>query len=185
MHDIDGREFEYSNEFGGQGEQFEYEAEWSPEAGINESEELELATELLGVTTEVELDRFLGNLVGRVGRAVRSFANSSVGQALGGVLKGVAKKALPLAGGAVGAYFGGPLGAKIGTGLANAAGNALGLEGELAHEDRELAGAKQFVRLAAQSAASAAAAPPGSDPRTVAQQAAVNAARVLAPGLLC
>jgi len=181
MHDIDQTRMEYENE------QFEFaENEWSPETGgaFSEAEEMELAGELLSVSNEGELDRFLGDLVSRATKAVGSFARSPIGQAVGGVLKGVAKKALPMAGTAIGTYFGGPLGAKIGSGLANAASNALGLEGEMAGEDREFEGAKQFVRLAAQTAAQAAAAPPHADPRTVAQQAAVAAARQLAPGLL-
>jgi hypothetical protein len=187
MHNIDRTHGEYSNEFSGfQGEQFESEAEWSSEGGgaLNEAEQMELATELLSVSNEAELDRFLGDLVSRATQAVGSFVRSPVGQAVGGVLKGVAKKALPMAGAAVGGYLGGPLGARIGTGLANAAGNALGLEAEMTGEDREYEGAKQFVRLAAQTAAQAAAAPPGADPRAVAQQAAMAAARQLAPGLL-
>jgi hypothetical protein len=181
MHDIDRTQMEYSNE------QFEFgENEWSPEAGgtFNEAEEMELATELLAVSNEGELDRFLGDLVSRATKAVGSFVRSPIGQAVGGVLKGVAKKALPLAGGAIGGYFGGPLGAKIGSGLANAAGSALGLEGEMANEDREFEGAKQFVRIAAQTAAKAASAPPNADPRAVAQQAATAAAMQHAPGLL-
>ncbi|WP_377155424.1 hypothetical protein ACFJIX_25560 [Roseateles sp. UC29_93] len=180
MHDIDRTQMEYENE------QFEFgENEWSTESGaFNEAEELELAGELLSVANEGELDRFLGDLVSRATKAVGSFARSPIGQAVGGVLKGVAKKALPMAGTAIGTYFGGPLGAKIGSGLANAASNALGLEAEMAGEDREFEGAKQFVRLAAQTAAQAASAPPNADPRAVAQQAAVAAAKQHAPGLL-
>ena len=181
MHDIDRTQMEFSNE------QFEFgENEWSPEAGgsFNEAEEMELATELLAVSNEGELDRFLGDLVSRATKAVGSFVRSPIGQAVGGVLKGVAKKALPLAGGAIGGYFGGPLGAKIGSGLANAAGSALGLEGEMANEDREFEGAKQFVRIAAQTAANAASAPASADPRAVAQRAATAAAMQHAPGLL-
>ncbi|MFL5280976.1 MAG: hypothetical protein ACJ8AW_08230 [Rhodopila sp.] len=188
MHDIDRTQMEYSNEYSGfQGEQFEFgESEWSPEAGgiFSEAEEVQLASELLSVSNEAELDRFLGDLVSKATKAVGSFVRSPIGQAVGGVLKGVAKKALPLAGAAVGTYFGGPLGAKIGSGLANAAGNALGLEGEMVGEDHEFEGAKQFVRLAGQTAAAAAAAPPGANPRVVAQQAAVEAAKQYAPGLL-
>lgn len=181
MHDIDRTQMEYENE------QFESgENEWSTESGgaFSEAEEMELAGELLSVANEGELDRFLGDLVSRATKAVGSFARSSVGQAVGGVLKGVAKKALPMAGTAIGTYFGGPLGARIGSGLANAASNALGLEAEMAGEDREFEGAKQFVRLAAQTAAQAASAPPNADPRAVAQQAAVAAAKQHAPGLL-
>lgn len=181
MHDIDRTQMEYENE------QFEFgENEWSPQTGgaISLHEEMELATELLSVNSEQELDRFLGDLVSRATAAVGSFARSPIGQAVGGVLKGVAKKALPMAGTALGTYLGGPLGAKIGSGLANAASNALGLENEMAGEDREFEGAKQFVRLAAQTATQAAAAPPNADPHTVAQQAAVAAAQQHAPGLL-
>lgn len=188
MHDLDRTQMEFTPEFSGyQSEEFEFgEAEWSPEAGsLTEAEEMELAGELLGVASEAELDRFLGNLLSKATKAVGSFVRSPVGQAVGGVLKGVAKKALPLAGGAIGSYFGGPLGAKIGSGLANAAGSALGLEAEaLAPEDREFEGAKQFVRLAANTAAKAATAPPTADPRAIAQSAAVAAARQLAPGLV-
>jgi hypothetical protein len=181
MHDIDRTQPEYSNE------SFEFgENEWSPETGgtFNENEEMELATELLSVSNEAELDRFLGDLVSKATRAVGSFIRSPAGQAVGGVLKGVAKKALPMAGTAIGGYFGGPLGAKIGAGIANAASNALGLEAEMEAEDREFEGAKQFVRIAGQTAAKVAAAPPGSDPRAMAQQAAMVAAMQHAPGLL-
>src|SRR5690606_14676504 len=78
-----------------------------------------------------------------------------------------------------------PLGAKIGSGLAKAAGGALGLEAEtMEQEELEFEGAKQYVRLAAETVKKAASAPAGADPRTVAQNAAVAAAKKLAPGLL-
>jgi hypothetical protein len=197
MHDIDRTQMEYTSELPGfQSEQFEYgelgeygETEWSGEtvgeAALGEALEVELASELLGVTNEAELDRFLGSLIKKVGSVAGKVIRSPIGQAVGGVLKGVAKKALPLAGGALGAYFGGPLGAKIGSGLASAAGSALGLEAEaLEQEDREFEGAKQFVRMAADTVNKAASAPPSVDPRAVAQSAAIAAARRLAPGLL-
>jgi hypothetical protein len=165
-------------------EQFAWgETEWGGEAEsvLSEADEMALAAELLDVTNEEELDRFLGRVIKSVGK----FVKSPVGKAIGGVLKGVAKKALPLAGGALGAYFGGPLGAKIGSGLAQAAGGALGLELEaLSQEDREFEGAKQFVRFAADTVNNAALAPPTVDPRTAAQSAAVAAAQKYAPNLL-
>lgn len=189
MHDIDRTQMEYTAELPGfEAEQFEFgEGEWSPEGGavLSEADEYELASELLGVASEEELDQFLGNLIKKVGRGAGKLIRSPIGQAVGGVLKGVAKKALPLAGGALGGYIGGPLGAKIGSGLASAAGSALGLEGEaLAQEDQEFEGAKQFVRLAADTVSKAAAASPAADPRAVAQSAAISAAKQLAPGLL-
>jgi hypothetical protein len=169
-------------------EQFEWgETEWGGEAEsvLSEADEMALAAELLDVTNEEELDRFLGGLIRRVGGAVGKVVKSPVGQAIGGVLKGVAKKALPIAGGALGAYFGGPLGAKIGSGLAQAAGGALGLELEaLSQEDREFEGAKQFVRFAADTVNNATSAPPSVDPRNAAQSAALAAAQKYAPNLL-
>lgn len=191
MHDIDRTQMEYSPELSSfEAENYEFgEQEWSGETYgetvLTEAEETELASELLEVTNEAELDRFLGNLLGRAARAVGSAVRSPIGQAVGGVLKGVAKKALPLAGGALGAYVGGPLGAKIGSGLASAAGDALGLEAEsLEQEDREFEGAKQFVRLGADTVKQAAAAPAAADPRAAAQNAAIAAATKHAPGLL-
>lgn len=197
MHDIDRTQMEYSYEQPGfDSEEFEAEgfgeygeAEWSGETFgenvLSEADEIELAGELLAVTNEAELDQFLGSFIKRAGRVAGKLIRSPVGQAVGGVLKGVAKKALPLAGGAIGGYFGGPLGAKIGSGLASAAGGALGLEAEaLDQEDLEFEGARQFVRVAADTVRRAAVAPAGADPRAVAQAAAVAAARRLAPGLV-
>ena len=152
---------------------------------LSESDEMDLASELLNVTTEAELDQFLGSLVSKAASAIGSAIRSPIGQAVGGVLKSAAKKALPLAGGALGGYIGGPLGAKIGSGLASAAGSALGLEAEsLNQEDREFEGAKQFVRFAANTVKNAAAAPPTANPAAIAQAAATNAAKQLLPGLI-
>jgi len=191
MHDIDRTQMEYTSELPGfQSEQFEYgEQEWAAqtygETVLTEADEVQLASELLEVTNEAELDRFLGDFIRKVGSVAGDVIRSPIGQAVGGVLKGVAKKALPLAGGAIGGYFGGPLGAKIGSGLASAAGSALGLEAEaLEQEDREFEGAKQFVRVAADTVRKAAAAPPSADPRAVAQAAAIAAAKKFAPGLV-
>ena len=152
---------------------------------LSEADEIQLAGELLEVTNEAELDRFLGDFIKKVGSVAGQVIRSPVGQAVGGVLKGVAKKALPMAGGAIGGYFGGPLGAKIGSGLASAAGSALGLESEqLEQEDREFEGAKQFVSVAADTVKAAASAPPGSDPRRSGPGGGRAAARKFAPALL-
>jgi hypothetical protein len=194
MHDIDRTQMEYSSELSGfESGEFAYEGEgegegeWATEGGsvLGEADEYELAMELVGVASEEELDQFLGSLIKKVAKGAGKVLRSPIGQAIGGVLKGVAKKALPLAGGALGGMVGGPLGAKIGSGLASAAGSAIGLEGEsLTQEDEQFEGAKQFVRLAADTVNKAAKAPASADPRTVAQSAAVSAARQLAPGLL-
>ncbi len=173
----------FSNEFAQEGEAWAGEGEtfevFQGEGIFNEAQEAELAAELLEITNEGELDQFLGKLVRKVGQ----FAKSPMGKALGGVLKGLAKKALPLAGTALGGMVGGPLGAKIGQGLASAAGNAIGLEGEFSQEDREFAGARQFVRIADQTARQMAMGTRG-DPRTAAQRAMMRSVRMSAPGLL-
>src|ERR1700752_3531270 len=150
MHDIDRTQLELNPEteyF--EYEQYETEGEYSGEV-LGEGELLELSAELLEVRDEQELDRFLGNLIRRVGSTIGKVVRSPIGQAVGGMLKGVVKKALPLAGGALGTFVGGPIGAQLVSNLASMAGSALGLEAEMMNqEDREFEGAKQFVRLAA------------------------------------
>jgi hypothetical protein len=191
MHHIDHTQTEYGSEMSGhEAEQFELaEGEWATEAEstLSEADEHELAAELLGVASEEELDQFLGGLIKRVAKRGRRLVRSSAGRAIGGVLKGVAKRAVPLAGGALGAIVAGPLGAQIGSGLAAAAVEEPAGNGDpsaQAQEDQEFDGAKQFVRLAANTVNRVVAAPAAADPRVVAQAAAIGAARALAPGLL-
>lgn len=160
---------------------YELEMQESP---LHEAMEMELAAELLEVTNEAELDRFLGNLIKRVGRTVGRVVRSPIGRALGGVLKPLAKAALPIAGRAVGTFFGGPVGGMIGGKLADTAGRLFGLELEgLSAEDREFEVARRYVRLAATAANNATTAPPNVDPQSVARGAVAAAARVVAPGL--
>ena len=189
MHDIDRTQLQYGPGASGAHSEFEFgEMEYGEMEGegvLGEAMEMQLASELLEVTNEAELEQFLGDLISKVGNIAGKVIHSPIGKAVGGVLKGVAKKALPIAGGALGGFFGGPLGAQIGSGLANAAGSALGLEAEsLEAEDREFEGARQFVRVAADTVNAAANAPPGADPRAVAQSAAIAAASKHAPGLV-
>ncbi|MBX3304985.1 MAG: hypothetical protein KF751_02920 [Nitrospira sp.] len=197
MHNIDRTQMEYNHETGFEtnheqfegeqfeGEQFEYgeTSEWGEV--FSEAELMEIASELLEVRDEAELDRFLGSLIKKAGSALGKIVKSPVGQAIGGILKGAAKRALPIAGAALGGWVGGPIGAKIGSGLANVAGKALGLELEaLSAEDREFEGAKQFVRFAGEAVRNAAMAPPAANLQAVANAAAAAAARKFAPGLL-
>lgn len=159
------------------------EGDW--ELPLEESEEMELASDLLEVTDDAELDQFLGKLFKKASRGVGRFMRSSAGRRLGGMLKGVAKKALPIAGGALGGFFGGPLGAKIGSQLASAGGRMFGLELEgLSPEDQEFEIARRFVRLASSAAQQAASAPPSASPVNVAKKALIQAAKRHAPGIL-
>jgi hypothetical protein len=185
MRAFDHTSMEYSPEMGAfEAEQFEWggEAEWGGETEVfNEMELMGLAHELLSVTNEAELDRFLGDVIQRAGQALGGVVRSPIRQAVGGFLKGAAKRALPLAGGAVG----GPLGAKIGSGLASAAGSTLGLEAEaFSGEDREVEGAKNFARLAGDTVKGAVTAEPSAPAATVVRAAVTTAAQKHAPGLL-
>ena len=163
------------------------ETEWGPGAGtvFSEVDEMELAAQLLGVHDEQELDRFLGDLIGKAGQAVGAFVRSPTGQALGGIIKSAARQALPAAGRAIGGYVGGERGAQLGAQTAAAAGRIFGLELEgLSPEDKEFEIAKSFVRFAGDAVTHAAAGPPSAPPQAVAQSAAIQAAQRHAPGLL-
>jgi len=163
----------------------EHEHEQEAESPLNETQEMELASELLEVGNEAELEYFFGRLIGAATRGIRNFARSSAGRAIGGALKGVARRALPIAGRALGGMVGGPIGSSIGGALGNAASSLFELELEgLSHEDREFEVARQVVRLGAAAAARAARAPRGTPPVQAARRAFSSAARVYAPGLL-
>lgn len=196
MHDIDRVRLETHSESemfeSGplEAEYFEFgeaEAHWQGQSGevFGETEEMELASEMLGITSEAELDRFVGGLLNRAGQAVGQFVSSPTAQALGGILKGAARQALPTIGSAIGGYFGGSTGAQIGGQAASAAGRLFGLELEgLSQEDQEFEVARRYVRFAGEAVKNAALAPTSQDPRMVANAAAVTAAQRLAPGLL-
>lgn len=185
---------EYLGELNGesyetQGESYELNGEsYELNGELNETQEMELAHELLEVTNEQELNMFLGKLVRSAGRAVRSFANSSIGKGIGSALKSVAKTALPLAGKALGSFVGGPIGGMIGGKLGSAASNLFELELEgLSPEDQEFETARAFVRFAnsaARRGASIQRQRPGIQPRVAVRTALGQAARQHAPGLL-
>ncbi|MEE9337470.1 MAG: hypothetical protein V3U87_05270 [Methylococcaceae bacterium] len=172
-------EFEYEEEDEGEYEFDGYETVFS------EEEEMDLASELLAVTDEAELDQFLGKLIKRGYRKAKKFAKSSTGRALRKVLRKVAKKALPIAGRAAGTFFGGPAGGAIGGKLASSAGKIFGLELEgLSPEDQEFEVAKRVVRLAGSAAKKAAKLPAQTSPNMAAKIAVTTAAKKHAPGLL-
>jgi hypothetical protein len=179
-------EFAFQSESEMEGEAYEQEGP------LGEAEAMELASELLEVQSEQELEQFLGALIDKVGsvassaaQAVGNFARSPTGQALVGVLKDAAKTALPAIGTAIGTSFGGPLGAKLGGMAGQGLGSALGLELEgLSNEDQHFEVAQQFVRLAGSAAQNAAAARPTGSPQQSAKTAFIEAAKEYAPGLI-
>jgi hypothetical protein len=175
--------YEFNQEFMGQtnGESYEQDGE------LDETQELELAHELLSVSNEEELNMFLGSLVKRVGRAASGFARSSIGKGLIGALKGVAKTALPIAGRALGTFVGGPIGGAIGGKLGGMASNLFELELEgLSPEDQEYEVARAYVRFANAAVNNAASMQQGggTNPQAVLKKALTDAAQQHAPGLL-
>jgi hypothetical protein len=192
MHDIDRVRLETQGELLESGpfeaEEFEYAETGIPfqaETGevFGETEQMELASEMLEIASEAELDRFLGNLISRAGQAVGKFVSSPQGKALGGVLKGAARQVLPAIGSAVGGYFGGATGAQLGGQAASAAGKIFGLELEgLSAEDREFELARRYVSFAGEAVKNLALAPPSLNPRAAVNAAAL-AAQTHAPGL--
>lgn len=180
MHDLDQTRLEADTEAF-----FEAEASQDEEffevANLDEVEESELATQLLGVSTEDELDEFIGRFVKKAG----SFMRTPAGRMLTGYLKKAARRALPVLGGAVGTYFGGPAGTALGASLAGKAGQMFGLEVEgLSGEDQALEVAKSVVRLANAAAQRLAANPlVQTNPAAAARKAIIDAASIHAPGL--
>lgn len=152
--------------------------------GDRVAREIAMASELLEVQTEAELEQFLGGLVRKAAGAVGDVAGSGAGRALRGVLKRAAGRALPAVGHAVGRRWGSSardLGERVG----RSAGSLLGLELEgLSREDREFEVARAFVRFADAAAREVAAAPSFLPAADVAKSAVTSAAQQHLPGLL-
>jgi len=176
------KEYEYNNEYSNE---TSYEGEIGHNEGtFNEVTEMELASELLSVQSEAELDQFLGKLFKKAAGAVGKFAKSGLGKSLGGMLKGIAKKALPIAGGALGTFLLPGVGTAIGGALGGAAGNLFELELEgLSPEDREFEVARAYVRFAG-NAARRASRMNNMGGKDAARTAIMHSARRYAPGLL-
>jgi uncharacterized protein (DUF697 family) len=156
------------------------------ESPLSGSQEIELASELLEIGSEQELEQFLGNLVKGISRAVGGVIKSPVGRALGGVLKSVAKKALPVVGGALGSMVAPGIGTALGSKLGSMASGLFEVEFEaLPAEAAEFEVARRYVNLAASAARRAALAQPrpGVNPQRVARAAVAAAARTYAPGV--
>lgn len=178
MSDDTEFEFEFENEM-------ELEAFGDDESPFDEGEVMEMASEMLEVSSEEEMEEFIGKLFKKVARKAKKFMRSSVGRKLGGMLKGVAKKVIPLAGRAVGTYFGGPAGGAMGSRFGNMATKIFGLELEgLAPEDMEYEAARKFVKLAGAAAHKAVRASASASPSVTARKALVSAAKLHAPGLV-
>lgn len=179
---------EESEVLGGDGFEAEaaiYQEEQSDEALIES-----LATELLAVTTDQELDYFLGGLFKKVKAAVKSPAGQALFRIVRPLASTVVRKLIPMAATAVGSAVGGPLGTAAG-GLAgmglNAIAGKLGLEVEgLSEEDQTFEIAKGFSRFLHGAVTNLASVAPQAarNPVKYARDAAITAARQTAPGLV-
>ena len=153
------------------------------ESPLDEVEEMELAAELLTVSSEEEMDQFLGKLFKGAWRGLKKVGRfvGKVARPLGGILKGIAKKALPFVGGALGSFIPIPgVGTALGTALGGAASKLLEVDLEgMSPEDQEFELARRFVRLASSAAAQAANAPDGINPNSAAVAAVRGAASQL------
>jgi hypothetical protein len=194
MHDIDRTLTEFEPEIDAlEAEAFEFPEEveisgdTAMEGPFDEAEEMELAAELLTVSSEAELDQFLGKLLKGAWRGIKKVGSvvGKVARPLGGILKGVAKTALPFVGGALGSFIPIPgVGTAVGTALGSAVSKALEAELEgMSPEDQEFEMARRFVRLAGTAAKHAALAQPGTAPQAAAKAAVMAAARQHVPGL--
>lgn len=166
MHDIDRSTLEFETESDA------YEMDELESSGLygespfNEEEEMALASELLSIADEAELDQFLGKLLKKAGRGTKG-VSSIVGQAakpLMGALKPLAKQALPALGGALGTFVAPGAGTAIGSALGSAVGNALEMEFEGMNPDEmEFESARRIVRIAGSAAQHLARAGTSSD----------------------
>jgi len=138
------------------------------EGVFDETEEMELAADMLSLGSEAELDQAIGKLMHSAARAVGGSINRDVGMALGGAIKAAAQQAAPIAGAP-----------------AATSGELFGIETEgLSGEDQEFEIMRRFVRFAGAAAGRAARAPRGINPRAIVRSALMRAARRWAPGLL-
>lgn len=160
-----------------EGEAFEV-MEFAAPGPFSEEQEMELAMELLNVSSEEELDQFLGNVFKSAWKGIKKAGSavSKVAGPLGSVLKGVAKTALPFVGGALGSMIPIP---GVGTAIGSMAGRALAsaLEAETEGMDEQEADmelARRFVRIAG-TAAQQAVAGGARDPREAVRQAVSDA----------
>jgi hypothetical protein len=143
-------------------------------SALNETQEIELALELLEVGNEADLEQFLGKLIRRVGKIGKGLLKP-----LAGVLKPLAKVAMPFIGGALGSFIPIPgVGTALGTALGGAVSKALEVEFEgMDREMAELERAQRFVRMAADVAQRLQATGNGSWSDSEVQSALLDAAR--------
>jgi hypothetical protein len=154
-----------------------------PRSPFDNAEEMELAWELLRVTSEAGLELFLGELFKKAWRGIEPVGPKIIGP-LGVLLKTVAKKALPSVATAAGTSFGEPRDDAIAGNLGSLVSKALEAEvAGMTATDRDLEKCRQllekhlrFVRVAGKAAVAAASAPAGVNPIAAAHRSLADSA---------
>jgi hypothetical protein len=179
MHDLDRQQLEQPEQEGLLGEYAIGE--------LTEAQEMELASQFLEITSEEELEQFLGDLFDRAKAAAgRAYNSDLVQNRVISALKTAARTYGPgLAGRAADSVLGPGSGKWVQSGAQWAADRWLKEELEgLSGEDREFEVARRYVRFAIDALQRALQAPPRVPQQVAAQIAVRDAARNHAPGLV-
>jgi hypothetical protein len=155
-----------------------------PRSPFSDAEERKLASDLLEVANEAELEQVLGDLFNRASKGV-DLVGSKVDGAVEGLIKTVARRALPSVRAAVGAAWGASerdqnarkLGSLVNQALQAKVAGMTAADPDLQRCRRLFEKHRQFVRLAGRAAKAAARAPAGVAPVAVAQKVLTDAAK--------
>lgn len=152
------------------------------EEAFRDAENMELATRLLEVAHESDLDRFIGSLLARA-KTMGHSLSGPVATQLARILKAATLRVLPAITSASRSAIADSTGIKAAGADAPTAGRIFGLELEgLSPEDQEFEVAKSFVTFADAAIRNAAAIPARVPAAAAARSAATAAARRYAPG---
>jgi hypothetical protein len=181
MHDLDRQQLEHYEDEGVVGES----GVGPIGSELTESQELALASEVLEIASEAELEEFLGDLWNGTKAAASRVYNSAAVQKALPYAKAVGAKVLPVAAGKLAdlAWKGSGDFVKAGAGALIDQWLKEELEG-LSAEDRELALARRYVRFAHDALLRAARTPERVPPRVAGQVAVRDAARSHIPGVV-
>jgi hypothetical protein len=181
MHDLDRQQLEQYDREG----RVDESATGELGAQLSESQELALASELLEINSEEELEQFLGDVWERTKAAASQAYNSDAVQSAIPGLKAVARAVLPKAATYLANAYAPGTGDIAGAGVEAAVNQWLNEELEgLSGEDREFETARQFVRFLNAALQCAARMPARVPPPVAAQTAISDAARSHLPGLV-
>ena len=180
MHDLDRQQLERQEGLGEYGE-----ATGTMGAELTEAQELALASEVLEISNEEELEQFLGDLWNATKAAASKAYNSDVVKAAIPGLKAVGVAVLPKAAGWLANRYAPGTGDMASAGVQAAVDQWLKEELEgLSGEDREFETARRYVRFVDDTFRRAAQTPDRVSPPVAAQVVLRDAAREHVPGLV-